>query len=198
MKNCLKVTAACILLTISSGAPADAGDQPIKEDESVVLTSKCKKKCQKMLAEMYPFKRSASIMGRDKAVSYVILSMLDGVRGTESTNFDPNGSFNSSWSGGFEINTSPGTKSLLIYPTALIAAPDEGQLIEFEAAPGKTYLVASLQRRVNKGGIQINNWVPLVMEVGTNKVLLPEGEPQWREYCFAAQEFGSARPCPDN
>ena len=196
MKYIFILAIATILSACASNSVQTVNLKNTSKEELVTLISSCDRNCQTYISSKYPFKRSSSIMGKDKAVSYVILSELDGARGPNKY-FDNAGSFNNSWDGNFKIQTSPGLKTMLIYPTSVSMAPSAGIKIQFEAKKGNTYLVAHLHRRVTTGGTQINHWAPLIMNVVTKEIITPIGEPNWRKYCFAAQEFSYAESCPE-
>tara|TARA_R110002012_G_scaffold62563_3_gene164532 strand:+ start:1009 stop:1602 length:594 start_codon:yes stop_codon:yes gene_type:complete len=177
----------------TSGTKVNVGNTP--DADLVTLTSKCDKKCTDFIETTFPFKKSGSLFKKDAPTSYAILSEIDGNRGT-STHYDPLGSFNSSWDGGYNIQTSPGLKMLKIFPTATHMAPTEETDLAFNAQSGTTYFVATLFKRENAGGVQINYWSPIVLNLQTYEVILPEGNISWRKYCIAAREFSTSLPCP--
>lgn len=83
-----------------------------------------------------------------------------------------------------------------MFPTATHMAPTEETDLTFNAESGATYFVATLFKRENAGGIQINYWSPIVLNLQTYEVILPKGNVSWSKYCIAAREFSTSVSCP--
>lgn len=177
----------------TSGSKVNVGSTP--QNDLVTLTSKCDKKCTSFIETKYPFEKSGSILKKDAPASYAIISEIDGIRGT-TKHYDPMGSFNSTWDGGYNIQTSPGLKTLKLFPTATHMSPTEETELTFSAESGVTYFVAKLFRRKNIGGVQVNYWSPIILNLQSYEVIFPKGSIEWRKYCIAAREFSTSVPCP--
>lgn len=184
------IAAGCVS---TSGTKVNVGNTP--QSDLVTLTSTCDKKCTTFIEATFPFEKSGSLFKKDAPASYAILSEIDGNRGT-TKHYDPLGSFNSTWDGGYNIQTSPGLKTLKIFPTATHMAPTEETDLAFSAQSGTTYFVAKLFKRENAGGVQINYWSPIVLNLQTYEIIFPEGNINWRKYCIAAREFSTSVLCP--
>ena len=201
MQNIISSLVLVTILTSSgcvSPTPQIASLNVEKSEDAVLLLSECNSSLQKIIANRFPFERSWDIqhIKRSKPVTYLVLSEVDGVRGTSGRNLDPSGCYNNAWNGQFEVVTVPGHKTLLVTPSSTKYAPGETRLITFEALPKKEYLVASLHRWETKGNIQVIDWAPLVVDLEKNEIVIPAGEPEWSTYCISASEFGGPTPCP--
>ena len=171
------------------------GTEGLSDQDIATITSSCDSVCQKKIIGKFHLKRSGSILNQAKAVSYLVVSEVNGKKG-DNTYFDQFGSFNSTWDGSYQIKTKPGMTTLFVYPQMVRVAPKEGRYISFYAEKGKTYLVARLQKGFKLHNIQVNHWAPLIVNLETFEILKPVGsEPDWSKYCFAAKEFGGAVEC---
>lgn len=179
--------------TSTSGSKVNVGNT--NQADLVTLTSECDKKCTNFIENQFPFEKSGSLLKMDAPASYAIISEIDGVRGTTQL-YDPMGSFNSTWDGGYNIQTSPGLKALKIFPTATHMSPTEETDLTFNAESGVTYFVAKLFRRKSMGGVQINYWSPIILNLQNYEVVFPKGDIEWRKYCIAAHEFSTSVSCP--
>ncbi|WP_076012167.1 hypothetical protein [Alteromonas abrolhosensis] len=177
----------------TSDTTINLGNTP--ENEIVLITDKCDSKCTEKVNSTFVFESSGSLFKKDAPTSYVILSEIDDQRGT-NTYYDPSGSFNSTWDGGYQIKTSPKKKTIKMYPTAVHMSPSEETEIVFTAQPGQEYFVGSIFRRENVGNVQINYWSPIVMNTNSLEILIPSKGIEWRKYCIAAREFSASVACP--
>ena len=178
----------------STSDTVNLGNTP--ENEVVLITDKCDSTCTEKVKSTFVFESSGSLFKKDAPTSYVILSEIDGERGT-NTYYDPLGSFNSTWDGGYKIRTSPKEKTIKMYPTAVHMSPSEETEIVFQAESGQEYFIGSIFRRENVGNVQINYWSPIVMNTGTLEIIIPSEDIEWRKYCISAREFSSSIACPN-
>lgn len=186
----------CSLLFSGCKATVPVNTHGLSSDDVVKFTSRCNRTCQEFVGTLFPVQQMATIFGKDNIVDkYVILAEIDGQRGS-NTYFEPSGAYNSNWDGSFDINTSPGTKEISIRPSAYKNAPNDLVQLTFDAKSGQTYLIGRIGWRSLEGRVQINNWSPIIMNLGNNTVIFPEGEPSWRKFCTLHQEWAGAADCP--
>ena len=168
------------------------------DGETIVLTNSCDSQCLKLISDSFKFNSFSNFLGTDKPIAnYVVLTTVDGVKGKKKY-FDPNGAFNNSWNGNFEVITSPGLTSIGLRPSSYTAAPYEHTFIEFQTTHDSKYFIGSMGWRdySSDNSIYIKHWHPVIVNLKKNEVVYPITQPKWKKYCFNNREFGGYVECP--
>jgi len=174
----------------------------IKNGSQLLLTSECSKKCRSLISNSFEIEPYSDFWGADRVVApYVILVGINGING-KTTYYNPEGSYNSTWSGKFKKTIPSGETTLRLRGGGSVrSAPNELLEVVFNAEPNKQYYVGSMgwKRFINNTKTAvINHWHPVIVNITNNQVIYPSPNevPKWRKYCSLWAGGGGDVHCP--
>ena len=172
----------------------------VKGTSSALLKSKCPKNCIELVSNNYEIEPYSDYLATEKPVSrYAILVSVNGING-KTKHYNPEGAYNSMWSGVFNEKITSGDTTIKLRPVAKVDAPDEIVEVAFKAEPGNEYFVGAMgwSRYPGLGAIAIKHWYPVIVNLTSNEIVYPKQNetPNWRRYCSRRSDIRGPADCP--